>query len=301
MKTTNKKILIFFGMIILAAILIVFISTLECLSRPGITVLSIVLDRVIHISYLLWQDIHDIEEWLVSQRKLERGGLINNKTDIRISFAYLYRIKIDNKYLLIKNRHNTGKFQPVGGAYRMSDDERKYLVKKYHVVDDDKVALDQSSRNDYRLYIKNKYLRDFVKRFDDEADRERVSCLSREFKEEMIDSGILKWKNIKYRVCGRNITGIRFSEHFQVYELLLADIVEVLLTEEQISDIKKMMTKTTNYLRFCTSKEIKHLGVDVDSGNLTETIGDHTKFILQDYEEELTVLPEKEEYSVNLD
>lgn len=62
------------------------------------------------------QDLLDTTDWKVSQRKLIRGGFISNETIIRISFAYLYRIKVDNKYLLVKNERGTGKYQPVGGV-----------------------------------------------------------------------------------------------------------------------------------------------------------------------------------------
>ena len=43
------------------------------------------------------QDVLDTTDWKMSQRKLKRGGFITENTIIRISFAYLYRIKIGNK------------------------------------------------------------------------------------------------------------------------------------------------------------------------------------------------------------
>lgn len=48
------------------------------------------------------QDITDTTNWKTSQRKLKRGDFIKNDTLVRISFAYLYRIKVGNKYLLVK-------------------------------------------------------------------------------------------------------------------------------------------------------------------------------------------------------
>ena len=61
-------------------------------------------------------DIFDTTNWKSSQTKLKRGGFIKDDTIIRISFAYLYRIKVENKYFLIQNSRNTGKYQPVGGV-----------------------------------------------------------------------------------------------------------------------------------------------------------------------------------------
>ena len=70
------------------------------------------------------QDFCDTTSWKTSQRKLLRGKLINDNTIIRISFAYLYRIKSGNRYLLVKNERGTGKYQPVGGVYQFDEDER---------------------------------------------------------------------------------------------------------------------------------------------------------------------------------
>ena len=52
------------------------------------------------------QDLNDTTNWKTSQRRLVRGGFIKNDDIIRISFAYLYRIKIGNKYLLVQNTRN---------------------------------------------------------------------------------------------------------------------------------------------------------------------------------------------------
>ena len=55
------------------------------------------------------QDLTDTTNWKTSQRKLKRGDFIKNDTLVRISFAYLYRIKVGNKYLLVKKRTRYGK------------------------------------------------------------------------------------------------------------------------------------------------------------------------------------------------
>ena len=145
-----------------------------------------------------------INNWKTSQRRLKRGRYVNDDTIIRISFAYLYRIKTGNKYLLIQNARNTGKYQPVGGVYKFTEKEKLYLKNRFQVKDDNMIPIDESSRNDYRLRMENRYLRAFMRRFNGKADRERISNIGREFREELIDSGILKWKHIKYRFCGRH-------------------------------------------------------------------------------------------------
>ena len=94
--------------------------------------------------------------------------------------------------------------------------------------------MDRLSKGDYRLRLKNRYLRKFIKRFDKTKDREKISNLSREFWEELISTGILRgpeFDMLAYSECGRHFTELHFSEHFQCYELLMADIVEFTVDE----------------------------------------------------------------------
>ena len=140
-----------------------------------------------------------------------------------------------------------------------------------------KISIDASSCDDYRLRMENRYLRKYVKRFDGKIRRERVDNLGREVKEELVETGIINWAKIKYRFCGRHMTELRFGEHFQIYELLLADVVELLPTAEQEKDLLLLMQQQSDAYYFATAEEIKSLGVNTASGKLKETIGDHTK------------------------
>ena len=58
----------------------------------------------------------------------------------------------------------------------------------------DKIIIDESSRNDYRLRLENKYLRKFLRYFDTEKKRENIEDLTREFREELIEKEIVKWE-----------------------------------------------------------------------------------------------------------
>ena len=86
-------------------------------------------------------DITDNTDWKTSQRRLERAKMINKNTKIRISFSYLFRIKIQGKYFLVKNARGTGKYQPVGGVYKYKDIEGQYLRKEFSAEDDDKIQV----------------------------------------------------------------------------------------------------------------------------------------------------------------
>lgn len=247
------------------------------------------------------QDVLDTTDWKMSQRKLKRGGFISDNTIIRISFAYLYRIKIGDKYLLVKNERGTGKYQPVGGVYKFEEDEKIELKNRFQVKDDNKISIDESSRNDYRLRMENKYLRKFISHFDKKANRENVDNLSREFREELIEKNIINWNEISYRFCGRHMTSLHFGEHFQIYEILLADVVELLPTVEQMEDLKMLLNKPSDKYRLTTAEEITSLGVNTATGQLREEIADHTRRILQENEGELIkTLDVGKIYTVNI-
>lgn len=228
------------------------------------------------------QDFWDTTSWKTSQRKLLRGKLIKDNTFVRISFAYLYRIKSGNKYLLVKNERGTGKYQPVGGVYQFDEDERLNLQRLFEIIDDNKIPIDESSRNDYRLRMKNKYLRKFIKYFDKQKKRENIEDLSREFREELIEKGIVNWDKISYQYCGRHITDLQFGAHFQIYEILLADIVELLPTESQRNDLKSLEEKSSDQYRFATAEEISSFGVNTALGQFKDEIANHTVKILEE-------------------
>lgn len=264
---------------------------------------STILAFLLNGTWLSVQDLLDNNDWKTSQRRLERGKFIKDDTIIRISFAYLYRIKIGDKYLLVQNGRNTGKYQPVGGVYKLNGNEKMKLKNLFHVMDDDKIPIDESSRDDYRLRMENKFLRKFVKRFDSkESERERIYDVGREFKEELIESGILNWTHIQYRFCGRHMTELKFEEHFQIYEMLLADVVELLPTNEQEADLRRLikMPGSEKY-RFATANQIACLGVNTEAGQLHEWISDHSSKILQENENRLMKVSGVDEiYSIDL-
>lgn len=237
------------------------------------------------------EDILDTTNWKASLRQLWRGGMIKKETLIRISFAYLYRIKVGSKYLLIKNARGTGKFQPVGGVYKLRGNERTELNNLFHVIDDDKVPIDESSRDDYRLQMPSRYLKRFMKRFDSKkAARERIDDVSREFKEEI--GHRLGWDKIKYRYCGRHITDLKYGDHFRCYELLLADIVELLPTEAQRNDLEQIEHEFPTMFRFATAEEIKSLGIVSGTERLEECIADHSVKTIQEDEQYLLHEPD---------
>jgi hypothetical protein len=226
--------------------------------------------------------------WERSQRKLMRAGKLQKDTTIRISFAYLFRVKVDSKYFLVANSR-TSKYQPVGGAYKFDKKEAIYLSKNIPAENDDCIPVNKVTRMDYRLLIENKNLKIFLKRFDKTKNRESIDNLSREFIEEIFESGILKKEKfgaLSYRYCGRHITEISKSP-FNHYEILLADIVEVDLTEKQEELFRDIMGENSDLYIFATPKEIISLGMNVGTQELKDNIANHTYKILTENDDEL--------------
>ena len=229
-------------------------------------------------------DLSDNKSWKNSQRKLKRAGLIHKDTKIRISFAYLFRIKVDGKYFLVQNVR-TKKYQPVGGAYKLEPKEAQYLSEKIPVEDDDRIPIDTTTRGDYRLYVKNKDLRRFIKRFDKTPYRENINNLSREFIEELFTTNILDkdtFGDLIYKYCGRHITDVEYGNFFECYELLLADIIEVRLTNKQEELFRELMKKTDDQYIFATFNEIKTGGVKHGTSDLKDNIANHAPKILSE-------------------
>ena len=292
----------FMGLLLLTLAMLGVVIAFEISELPvGSSVAGIVLGFSLPALHSSLQDIFDTTDWKVSQRKLMRGGFLKKDTFVRISFAYLYRIKAGNKYLLVRNARGTGKYQPVGGVYKLLGNEKNELKNLYHVVDDDKISIDDSSRDDYRLRLENQYLRKFLKRFDTKATREQLNNLGREFKEEMVGTGFVSWSQITYRVCGRHVTKLEYGKHFQIYELLLADIVELVPTEDQKKDLELLAQNQSEKYIFATAEDIEALGINTESGKLSETIADHSVKIVQEFEGSLIHIPEYgETYTVVL-
>lgn len=229
-------------------------------------------------------DLSDNKSWKNSQRKLKRAGLIHKETKIRISFAYLFRIKVDGKYFLVKSAR-TKKYQPVGGAYKLEPKEAQYLSEEIPVEDDDRIPIDTTTRGDYRLYVKNKDLRRFIKRFDKTSYRENLNNLSREFIEELFTTNILEkdtFGDLTYKYCGRHITDVEYGNFFDCYELLLADIIEVRLTDKQEELFRQLIKKTTDQYIFATFNEIKTGGVKHGTSDLKDNIANHAPKILSE-------------------
>jgi hypothetical protein len=108
-----------------------------------------------------------------------------SRTKIRVSASYLFRIKIDDQFFLVKGSRYD-QFQPVGGVYKLHESARGALA-SMHVQDDDFVPIDSVSRDDLRIHLPGSKLTSFVRWFESEKGRETGAW--REFCEELVLSG----------------------------------------------------------------------------------------------------------------
>ena len=181
-----------------------------------------------------------IIEFIISNRK--RLGLIIyckwlslKSQKIRFSMSYLYRIKVDDKYLLVKN-NNFGHYQLVGGKYKLLKGTKSLIQNRFNAIDDPKLPNKDLMKDDFALFIPAKNAIKFLDWFNEGKDRE-VSHW-REFHEELIggkekllDGG--KFPYVSYNFRGKVRTPIKRTPGWDCYEVLQYDILDLIPSEEQ--------------------------------------------------------------------
>lgn len=241
------------------------------------------------------------QQWKLYERRLKKANAITGETPVRISFAYLFRIIIDGKYLLIQSSRKTGRYQPIGGVYKYYDSEGEYLKNTYHIEPDDKIKTDSTSKNDYRFYVKDKYIKNFVKHFDmEKTNREKKSDVSRELFEEVFRGHSISPKQfgaLNYKYCSRFLD-FGYTSIYQCYELVLADIYEIKLDDNQETLLRKLLTQDNEFI-LASKEDIENEGINLSDGNNKETISNHSWKILSSSAEKATFNFD-EKYTVEL-
>lgn len=186
--------------------------------------------------------------------------IVKRNQPIRVTVAYLFRIEINGKYILIKRhkKDNPG-YQPVGGAYKYLKEENRELFDKLGIEPCNHVPRDEDTENDLRIIIKKrKNLIAFLKWFESRKNRELDPY--REFCEELITPGYLSkeaFKHIKYVFIGEHIEGVLKSPVYPQDELRYADIFELRIEndvqKQEIISLKNIQEE----ILFATPEEIK--------------------------------------------
>lgn len=180
------------------------------------------------------------------------------KKKLRLSISYLFKIKVYDKYLLVKgNRIN--QFQPVGGVYKYYD---KAFIEGLEFSEDSYIKSDEVSKNDLRIFIQGKYLIQFMRWFKKGIGRE--CSANREFFEELIEGNILpddKFKVLNYKFVGRRTKGIYFDEFFKCHQILIADIFEFIPSDEQQKVLMELSNKESQRYIWADEDVILRRGV----------------------------------------
>ena len=196
------------------------------------------------------------------------------QNELRLTIAYLYRIEMQGKYLLVKSNRIANTYQPVGGVYKYYNPEAKQELDSMGAVTDNKIANDDASESDLRLtLLKRNKLRTFLKWFFKRTFRE--SDPWREFYEELVVSGILPSKEfgyVHYSLVGQHFEPIHHDKFFNIDTFKYTDIfIPKFVNSKQIEEMKKLLAiKNTNFI-WVTQQEIKQ-GKSVDN----QLIAEHT-------------------------
>jgi hypothetical protein len=188
--------------------------------------------------------------------KIYYQSLIRWNKNIRLSCAYLFRIRYNNKYLLIRG-NRIDQYQPVGGVYKYYDSFNG-LKENLELKDESESHFYENG--DLRLVTIGKHLVKFLDWFDTKRNREIT--VIRELIEELEPSGIsienlIKQSQVEYLKTVKE--PITFSTHFQMDELKIFEIFEVKIPKEILDDVLKsehyFSVKAEDIEKFCFTKD----------------------------------------------
>lgn len=177
--------------------------------------------------------------WLATNRrrvKISFQLLFRWNKEIRISCAYLFRIKHEDKYVLIKG-NRIDQYQPVGGVYKYYD-SFKSIKDSLDITDEQEPSFYENK--DLRIRIKGKNILKFLDWFDSKKNRE-VS-VNREFIEEIglnDDLNQLLIRNTKFEFIKENKEPITYSKYFKIDEIKIFDIFDVEISKAILDEIIK--------------------------------------------------------------
>ena len=199
------------------------------------------------------------------------------KTEIRVSISYLFQIKIDGKYLLVKG-NRIDQYQPVGGVFKMLP-SFKEIKRSYNIIDDDRLPIDETSEDDLRIRVQGKNLVKLLSWFYTRKNRE--VGVHREFYEELIRPEALTVDSLRDftpEYFKTITTNIHNSKHFSCKEILIYEIYEVVLSDYEKKQVVKFVESNPGEAVLARHDDI--IKECIDSDCLSKKIGGHAKYIL---------------------
>ena len=207
---------------------------------------------------------------------------------IRFSMSYQYKIKVNDKYLLVQNSNpNWHWYQHVGGKYKRIDETQKTL-KDFDATDDLKMKTSKLKKGDLAVFVPAKNAVDFIDWFNTEKNREISHW--REFYEELLggkEVQVLSKSNfgyVNYKFVGSFRTPIKkapIDSGWDCWEVLQYDVLELIPTPQQQEELEELLIKgDTEYIKWASASLINRLGHDNDNHQSLYKIGPHAKWVL---------------------
>ena len=169
--------------------------------------------------------------------KFLKGG---TNSRIRVTCSYHFRIMNSNYSYLLVDEHKDNIYRPVGGVYKY--DSMMDVAAEFEAEYDGLHGVVDDTENDLRLIIGHKQEKKFFDWFASKVHRETINNLSREFREELLDSKILDsnaFKKLTYSYVG-SCKEQSFHEKLGIPQVQYYDVVSVQLSEDQQSILKKV-------------------------------------------------------------
>lgn len=201
---------------------------------------------------------------------------------IRFSMSYQYRIKIKDKYLLVKNSKENF-YQHVGGKYKRLPVTQK-ILQDWNATDDTKMQTHGLTKDDLAVFIPAENAIKFIDWFNTRKDREISHW--REFYEELIDGKgkvlsqrAFPYVNYSYIKSVRTPLKRAEAPGWNCWEILQYDVLDLLPTQEQEKELELLQEKGDNeYLKWADNELIQKLGNE--RGKVKYQIAKHTKWVL---------------------
>lgn len=241
--------------------------------------IPVIIEIILSFLFMLWNLFENQVAVLFDTLKRKEYSFSKSyyDKDVRLSFSYLIRIKINNRYLLVRSNSRKNIFQPVGGVYHIDNPDE---IKKKTGFYRDGTPGDPC---DIRGKIKGRNIKKFIKWFNKKKDRECNPF--REFKEEMIDTNIFpielfNEENLNFTYYDTFYKGVYPDEFYNIKSLLRFDIYDLNLTLEQYEFIDKLKNRN---IKLASYEEIVTFGVTKDHDE--RLFGTQTPYILEDFRE----------------
>ena len=202
-------------------------------------------------------------------------SLIHWSEDIRFSVAYLYKIKINDKYLLIRGS-KIEQLQPVGGVYKVCS-SFSTIERNLNIIFENE--RDFYEKEDLRFCTKGKNISKVLNWFDSRENREVE--VYREFYEEIVKNNILPIEvlsSMKIEFLKQIKPKMAYSRHFKKNEILLFDIYEIHLPDEYIDMISKYVKEGNDLIKLVDREDIEKECVNIRGKSFK--IGTHSQHII---------------------